>query len=46
MEIRDATSSSFLRLEPFSYQFSHVAGDSFDDNWLVITGTAQASGER
>jgi hypothetical protein len=46
MEIHDATSSSFLRLEPFSYQFSHVAGDSFDDNWLVIKGTAQASGEK
>ncbi|MFB7982817.1 WapI family immunity protein [Streptomyces vinaceus] len=32
--------SSSVELYPLRYQFSGVRGDSYDDNWLVIGGTA------
>ncbi|MFF0041649.1 hypothetical protein ACFYRG_36405 [Streptomyces mirabilis] len=32
--------SSSVDLRPVRYQFATVRGDSYDDNWLVIEGTA------
>ncbi|MCX4693892.1 hypothetical protein [Streptomyces sp. NBC_01408] len=32
--------ASSVELCPLRYQFSEVRGDSYDDNWLVIGGTA------
>ncbi|WP_251051306.1 MULTISPECIES: hypothetical protein [unclassified Streptomyces] len=29
-----------VELCPLRYQFSEVRGDSYDDNWLVVGGTA------
>ncbi|MER6152189.1 WapI family immunity protein [Streptomyces hirsutus] len=31
--------ASSVELRPLSYQFPVVQGDSYDDNWLVISGT-------
>ncbi|MFI5987021.1 hypothetical protein ACIBEA_39925 [Streptomyces sp. NPDC051555] len=32
--------ASSVELCPLRYQFSEVRGDSYDDNWLVVGGTA------
>jgi hypothetical protein len=45
MEIRDTTSSRFVRLEPVSYQFPIPYGDDFDDNWLILRGHARSDEE-
>lgn len=41
MEIRDDSTSCFVRLTPISYQFQNRNGDSYDDNWLIIKGRVQ-----
>ena len=46
MDLRDAEGVHFLTLEPLTYQFAEVRGDSFDDNWLVIKGKARSDVER
>lgn len=45
MEILDVATADFVRLSPVSYQFPAARGDSFDDNWLVISGHFQLGGE-
>jgi hypothetical protein len=45
MEIRDADSGCFVSLEPISYQFPELRGDSFDGNWLIIRGRARSTDE-
>jgi hypothetical protein len=46
MEIRDATSESYVVLEPVGYQFGSTSGDPFDDNWLMIHGRVRSSTEK
>jgi hypothetical protein len=45
MRITDLSGDSFVDLKPVSYQFGHVHGDSFDDNWLVIRGAVASAVE-
>jgi len=45
MEIRDADSGRFVRLEPVSYQFPEMIGVEFDSDWLIIRGRARSDEE-
>ncbi|WP_374009792.1 hypothetical protein [Leifsonia sp. LS-T14] len=45
MEIRDADSGRFVRLEPVGYQFPDIIGVEFDSDWLVIRGSARSNEE-
>ncbi|PZQ90600.1 MAG: hypothetical protein DI534_05185 [Leifsonia xyli] len=42
MEIRDATSERFVRLEPVRYEFPDLVGVEYDSDWLVIRGRARS----
>lgn len=45
MEIRDADSDRFVRLEPVAYEFPDLVGVEYDSDWLIIRGRARSDAE-
>jgi hypothetical protein len=45
VEIRDAETARFVRLEPVSYQFPDLIDVEYDSDWLIIRGRARSDDE-
>ena len=45
MEILDAETGRFVRLEPVSYEFPDLIGVEYDSDWLIIRGRAGSDEE-